>query len=76
MPSARLSSKSQIVLPAEIRRRLGIRPGDILHIEEQNGLIVLQKAEGSAVQALEHHCSPLWQKADNELQALRDEWDT
>ena len=76
MPSARLSSKSQIVLPAEIRRRLGIRPGDLLHIEEQNGRIVLHKAEGSTVQALEHYCSPLWQKADNELQALRDEWDT
>lgn len=76
MPSARLSSKSQIVLPAEIRRRLGLRPGDMLHIEEQNGRIVLQKAEGSAVRALEHCCSPLWQQAEAELQALRNEWDT
>ncbi|HHI76641.1 MAG TPA: AbrB/MazE/SpoVT family DNA-binding domain-containing protein, partial [Gammaproteobacteria bacterium] len=33
MPTATLSSRSQLVLPAEIRRKLGIRPGDRVVIE-------------------------------------------
>ena len=31
MSTATLSSKSQVVLPAEVRRRLGLRPGDRLY---------------------------------------------
>jgi len=33
----RLSSKGQVVIPAEIRRRLGMSAGDRLTIEVQNG---------------------------------------
>ena len=28
MPEAKLSSKSQIVIPREVRQRLGLKPGD------------------------------------------------
>ena len=33
MATATLSSKSQLVLPAEIRRKFGIQPGDRLIVE-------------------------------------------
>ncbi|MEA1991614.1 MAG: AbrB/MazE/SpoVT family DNA-binding domain-containing protein, partial [Thermodesulfobacteriota bacterium] len=44
MPLAKLSSKSQIVLPAKIRRRLNIRPGDMLEITAKQGCVTIHKA--------------------------------
>lgn len=37
----RLSTKGQIVLPAPVRRKLGLRPGDPLDIKAEAGRIVL-----------------------------------
>ena len=39
----RVSTKGQIVLPAPLRRRLGIRPGDTLHIAVEQDRIVLSQ---------------------------------
>jgi len=75
MPTATVSSKSQIALPAEIRRRLGIRPGDRLTIEVEDEHIVLHKAPASDLEALRAFRSPLWQGQETELATVRDEWD-
>ena len=40
MPLARLSSKSQIVLPAAIRRELGFHAGDLLEIAQEGDHVV------------------------------------
>lgn len=40
----RVSTKGQIVLPAPLRRRLGIRPGDALDIAVEQNRIVLSQA--------------------------------
>jgi len=37
----RVSTKGQIVLPAPLRRKLGISPGDSLHITVEHDQIVL-----------------------------------
>jgi AbrB family looped-hinge helix DNA binding protein len=37
----RVSTKGQIVLPGELRRRLGIQPGDPLDVEVEGTRIVL-----------------------------------
>ena len=37
----RISSKGQVVLPAAIRRKLGLRPGDSLDANVKSGQIVL-----------------------------------
>ena len=34
--------KGQVVIPAEIRRRLGLKQGTKLHVEEHDGEIVLR----------------------------------
>ena len=48
MPRAKLSSKSQIVIPAEVRRRLGLEAGDVLNVEVEGEYILLRKqAEAS-----------------------------
>jgi AbrB family looped-hinge helix DNA binding protein len=75
MPLAKLSSKSQIVLPAKIRRKLGIQPGDMIEITQQGETILLRKAPASFVEELEHCCSGLWKGYEQELQGEREEWD-
>jgi AbrB family looped-hinge helix DNA binding protein len=37
-----LTSKGQLVIPAELRRRLGMRKGTRVAITEENGRLILQ----------------------------------
>ncbi|MCX6375231.1 MAG: AbrB/MazE/SpoVT family DNA-binding domain-containing protein [Armatimonadetes bacterium] len=41
MPIVRTSGKGQVVIPAAIRRRAGIRAGDKVSVQEQDGIIVV-----------------------------------
>ena len=75
MPTARLSSKSQIVIPAAIRRRLGLSPGDLLEIRQEGDHIVVRKVQRPALEALERLGGPLWQGYAEALDRARDEWD-
>lgn len=76
MPRAKLSSKSQIVIPSEIRRKLRVRPGDILEISLKDDAITIRKASGSCVEELESCASDLWQGYACELQEDRDRWES
>ncbi len=75
MAIAKLSSKSQIVLPARMRRKLGIKPGDSLELTEQDDKILLRKAPISFVEELARCSSEIWQNYERELQGAREEWD-
>ena len=41
-----VSEKGQITIPKKLRQRLGIRPGDVLEFEEENGRLVGTKYLG------------------------------
>ncbi|HTE83329.1 MAG TPA: AbrB/MazE/SpoVT family DNA-binding domain-containing protein [Dehalococcoidia bacterium] len=43
-----LSPKGQITLPAEVRRRLGLRPKDMIAIEVQGDLVTIRPAENDS----------------------------
>ena len=43
MATAKITSKGQITLPKEVRRRLGVAPGDQVEFVEENGKYVLKK---------------------------------
>ncbi len=43
MATAKITSKGQITLPKEVRRRLGVGPGDQVEFVEENGRYVLKK---------------------------------
>ena len=43
-PSSTISSKGQITVPIEIRRRLGVKPGDKLDFALEDGRTVLRPA--------------------------------
>lgn len=75
MPLARLSSKSQIAIPAAIRRKLGFQAGDLLEIAQEGDHVVLRKAPGSYVDALAACGSDLWKGYEEELKAARGQWD-
>lgn len=72
----KLSSKSQIVIPAEARRQLGLRPGDRLSIEVERDAIVLRKAPESALDGLEEFIGDaVWSGYAEELLRERTEGD-
>lgn len=75
MSVATLSSKAQVVLPAEVRRRLGLRPGDRLVIEVEDDHVVIRKAPSSDVDALAALRSELWRGYAHALEQARDEWE-
>ncbi len=74
MPLARLSRKSQFVIPARIRRSLGIQPGDLLEIVEQEDHVVIRKAPASFVDALDRCASSAWEGYATRLHEERDAW--
>jgi AbrB family looped-hinge helix DNA binding protein len=39
---ATLSSKGQLVIPKELRDHLGLRAGDVLQVEERDGIIIVR----------------------------------
>jgi AbrB family looped-hinge helix DNA binding protein len=75
MRRTRLSSKSQITLPADYRRRLGVEPGEELLMDFQEDRIVLLKNTGSALDELRSLPAEIWAGAADEIQRARDEWD-
>lgn len=76
MPLVKLSAKSQIVLPAKIRKKLALKPGDLLHINEMDDQIILRKSPASYVDSLEACASDLWRGFAAELHHSRDEWES
>jgi len=74
MALAKLSSKSQVVLPAAIRKMLKIYPGDSLEITTKDNTILIRKAAASATEELDACCSDIWKGYDNELDQARNQW--
>ena len=76
MSIATLSSKSQIVVPADVRASLGLQPGDQLSIVVEGDHAVLRKQAGSALDALAALVDPArLAGAIEELERNRNEWD-
>ncbi|KIH75357.1 looped-hinge helix DNA binding domain-containing protein, AbrB family [Geoalkalibacter ferrihydriticus] len=75
MPYAKLSSKSQIVIPAAIRRKLRVSPGDTLEMTLKDDTVTIRKAPVSYLEALESCASDLWRGSEKELQKERDQWE-
>ncbi len=49
----RVQEKGQVTLPASLRRRLGVKKGDLVSIEETNGKLLITPQEIIASQALD-----------------------
>ncbi len=75
MPDATLSSKHQLVIPAAVRKQLGLKPGDQLDVQVEGDQAIIRKAPKSYVQALEKVTASLWKGYGHKLQGDRDQWD-
>lgn len=74
MPDATLSSKHQLVLPAAVRKQLGLKPGDQLDVQVEGDRAVIRKAPQSYVEALEKVAAPVWKGYASLLEGDRDQW--
>jgi len=45
MEITKISSKGQLVIPLDIRSRLGIKEGSVMAVEKVNNLVVLKKID-------------------------------
>jgi antitoxin PrlF len=45
MQSSSVTSKGQVTIPAAVRRKLGIKPGDRVGFVEEDGRVVLERCE-------------------------------
>lgn len=77
MPSAKVSTKHQITLPSEARRRVGIQPGDRLSVEVDDDALVLRRRPVRPSERLRGIGAALWDGRDavDQVRALRDELD-
>lgn len=75
MPDVTLSSKHQMVLPAAVRKHLGIKPGDSIDVHVEGDQAVIRKVPKSYVQALEKVAAPLWKGYAREINRDREQWD-
>lgn len=74
MLSVKVSTKHQIVVPSEARRRLGIEPGDRLAVTLENDAIVLRPRPASAAKRLRGLAHGMYEPdPDSYLRALREE---
>jgi len=64
MQLSRLSVKGQVTIPKEIREVLGLKAGDMIAYEVQNGVVTLRRTE------------PFDAAFHKALSATLDEWDT
>ncbi len=73
MAIVRLSSKGQIVIPAEIRKYFKLDEGDRLLIEKKNRDIVIKPvAKLSRLKGIDKGA---WMDTSNEINKMREEWD-
>jgi AbrB family looped-hinge helix DNA binding protein len=52
MVAVKLSDQGQLVIPQDVRDRLGLVGGDVLHLEEKNGGIVLHVERDNRIDPL------------------------
>jgi len=76
--TVKVSSRNQIALPSEARKKLGIRPGDRLLVEVQDGVLVLIPQPEDYVATMAGLHREVWEDVDADayLNDERDAWQT
>ncbi len=76
MLSVKVSTKHQISVPSEARRRLGIQAGDRLSVEIRDDELVLRRRPAKASERLRGLGKGIWQGVDpvEYVRALRDDF--
>jgi AbrB family looped-hinge helix DNA binding protein len=77
MLSAKVSTKHQISIPSEARKKLGIEPGDRLTVEVTDDTLILRLRPAKPSERLRGIARGMYQGLDavEYVRRLRDEWD-
>jgi len=78
MNVAKLTSKFQITIPVDIRRRLGLHQGDAVVIDLEGNKAVLRPVHGGHVERMTGLGKDVWVSlggGDAYLQSERESWD-
>jgi len=67
-----VSERGQITLPAGIRKRLGIKPGGVLIVEDRDGELVLRPAAVMEIETYSDADIARWDAEDRLDKAERD----
>lgn len=74
----RVGKRAQVVIPAQLRRQLGIEEGDTLHIEiDQHDRLVMRKVVNDPFRRFQQAGKGLFDDTDPVAwqQGLREEWE-
>jgi len=76
LATVKVSSRNQIALPSQARKKLGIQPGDRLLVDVQDGVLVLIPQPEDYVAAMTGLHREVWDGIDTEayLNEERDAW--
>lgn len=71
-----VSSKNHIVIPAEARRELGIKPGDRLYVVVRDGYMFVMPEPDDVVEELRGLHKEIWEGVDAQeyVNQERDTW--
>jgi AbrB family looped-hinge helix DNA binding protein len=77
MLSAKVSTKHQIAIPSEARRKLGIEPGDRLSVEITEDTLILRRRHARPSERLRGMARGMYEGLDavEYVRRLRAEWD-
>lgn len=78
MPDVLVGKRAQVVIPADVRRRLAIQEGDRLHLEvDERGRIVMERVDKDPIERLRRAGTASYGGVDaiEHQRALRDESD-
>ncbi len=73
----RVGQRAQVVIPAALRRKMGVQDGDLLHAEvDDRGRLVLEKVDPDPMQRLLAAGSGLYEGRDavEQQHELREGW--
>ena len=73
----RVGKRAQMVIPATLRRQMGIEEGDLLHAEiDDEGRLVLERVDADPLAQLRQVARGVWQGHDpvEHQRELRAEW--
>lgn len=75
MPTVKLSSKNQVVLPKEVRQALGLKANDRLRIEATaQGTAVIEPLKADSVNRLYGMWRGTYPRPEQYIKQLRNEW--
>lgn len=76
--AAKLTEKFQITIPADVRRQLGLKAGDLVYLTVEEGRVVLRGTRGSWTESSRGLGADIWKEAGGgaaAIQAERDSWE-